>query len=47
MEFKSSQDRISHGYFEIDVEYIDDIIKNDLDPLLTAIEDLIKIVTII
>ena len=47
MEFKSSQDRISHGYFEIDVEYIDDIIKNDLDPLLTAIEDLIKIVTFV
>ena len=41
------RDRISHGYFEIDVEYIDDIIKNDLDPLLTAIEDLIKIVTIV
>ena len=41
------RDRISHGYFEIDVEYIDDIIKNDLDTLLTAIEDLIKIVTIV
>ena len=37
------RDRISHGYFEIDVEYIDDIIKNDLDPLLSAIEDLIEI----
>lgn len=37
------RDRISHGYFELDVEYIDDIIKNDLDPLLNAVNDLIKI----
>lgn len=39
----SMRDRISHGYFELDVEYIDDIIKNDLDPLLNAVNDLIKI----
>lgn len=38
------RDRISHGYFELDVEYIDDIIKNDLDLLLPAINDLIEIV---
>jgi uncharacterized protein with HEPN domain len=32
------RDRISHGYFELDAGYIDDIIKNDLNPLLEAIE---------
>ena len=31
------RDRISHGYFELDTGYIDDIIRNDLAPLLTAI----------
>ena len=35
------RDRISHGYFELDTGYIDDIIKNDLAPLLEAIEYLI------
>ena len=33
MEFKSSQDRISHGYFEIDVEYIDDNENESADTL--------------
>lgn len=36
------RDRISHGYFELDTGYIDDIIKNDLAPLLEAVEYLIQ-----
>ena len=32
------RDRISHGYFELDTGYIDDIIKHDLAPLLEAVE---------
>ena len=35
--------RISHGYFDIDTGYIDDIIKNDLAPLLEAIDHLISL----
>lgn len=35
------RDRIAHGYFELDPGYIDDIIKNDLVPLLEAIRYLI------
>lgn len=37
------RDRISHGYFEIDTDYIDDVLDNDLDLLLPAVEDLIRI----
>lgn len=36
------RDRISHGYFDLDIGYIDDIIKNDLAPLLEAVEYLIQ-----
>lgn len=36
------RDRISHGYFEIDTDYIDDVIKNDLTILLEATEFLIE-----
>lgn len=36
------RDRISHGYFELDTGYIEDIIKHDLTPLLAAIEFYIK-----
>ena len=35
------RDRISHGYFEIDTDFIEDIITNDLAPLLVAIDSLI------
>ena len=35
------RDRISHGYFDIDTGFIEDIIKNDLAPLLVAIDSLI------
>lgn len=37
------RDRISHGYFELDTGYIEDIIMNDLDPLLEAIDYLITL----
>ena len=39
------RDRISHGYFELDTGYIDDIIKHDLAPLLDAIEFYIQLTT--
>lgn len=32
------RNRIAHGYFDIDVEVISEVIKNDLDPLLAATE---------
>lgn len=37
------RDRISHGYFDLDTGYIDDIIKNDLTPLLDAVEFYIQL----
>lgn len=37
------RNRISHGYHDLDTEYMDDIIKNDLAPLLEAVEYLIRI----
>ena len=37
------RDRISHGYFDLDTGYIEDIIKNDLKPLLVAINTLIDL----
>lgn len=38
----SMRDRIAHGYFEIDIDYVDDIICNDLDPLLEAVAALVQ-----
>ena len=38
----SMRDRIAHGYFEIDIDYVDEIICNDLDPLLEAVDALIQ-----
>ena len=38
------RDRISHGYFDLDFGYIDDIIKNDLNPLLEAVNYLINLI---
>lgn len=38
----SMRDRISHGYFDLDTDFVTDIIKNDLKPLLEAIEYLIE-----
>ena len=37
------RNRISHGYHDLDTDYMDDIIKNDLAPLLEAVEYLIQI----
>lgn len=37
------RDRISHGYFEIDTDYIDDVIHNDLDILLDATDYFIQV----
>lgn len=34
---KSMRDRISHGYFDINTDYVWDVIKNDLDPLSDAV----------
>ena len=36
----SMRDRIAHGYFDIDIDFVHEIITNDLDPLLTAIDAL-------
>lgn len=36
------RDHIAHGYFDIDAELIFDTIKNDLNPLLEAIEFFIE-----
>lgn len=43
----SMRDRIAHGYFEIDIDYVDEIICNDLDPLLEAVDALIQMLPII
>lgn len=40
----SMRDRIAHGYFDLDSAYITDVINNDIDPLLEAVEYLISIV---
>ncbi len=36
----SMRDRIAHGYFDIDIDFVNEIITNDLDPLLAAIDAL-------
>lgn len=36
----SMRDRIAHGYFDIDIDYVHEIITNDLNPLLDAIDAL-------
>lgn len=36
----SMRDRIAHGYFEIDIDFVHEIITNDLDSLLAAIDAL-------
>lgn len=38
------RDRIAHGYFDLDIGYIEDVVINDLDPLQCAIRELIKYV---
>lgn len=38
------RDRIAHGYFDLDIGYIEDVILNDIDPLQKAIKALISYV---
>lgn len=38
------RDRIAHGYFDLDIGYIEDVIVNDIDPLQKAIKSLIEYV---
>lgn len=35
---KGMRDRIAHGYFDINVDFIEDVIKNDLKPLEDAVD---------
>ena len=35
------RDRIAHGYFDLDIGYIEDVIMNDIDPLQNAIKALL------
>ena len=37
----SMRDRIAHGYFDIDIDFVNEIITNDLDQLLVAIDAII------
>ncbi len=41
-EIKGMRNYIAHGYFDIDGEFIFSVIKNDLQPLLVAVEYLLK-----
>jgi uncharacterized protein with HEPN domain len=40
---KGMRNHIAHGYFDINEEYVFSVIKNDLAPLLEAVEYLLKI----
>ena len=37
------RNHIAHGYFDIDDSYVFSVIKNDLDPLLSAVEKLLEL----
>ena len=39
---KGMRDHIAHGYFDINVDFIWDVIQNDLTPLKHAVDYLIK-----
>jgi uncharacterized protein with HEPN domain len=36
------RDKIAHGYFEIDIDIIFDVLKNDIPPLLEVIKQMKK-----
>ncbi|MBQ0076732.1 MAG: DUF86 domain-containing protein [Bacteroidales bacterium] len=38
------RDKIAHGYFDLDIGYIEDVILNDIDPLQNAIKSLMQYV---
>lgn len=40
-QIKGMRDVIAHGYFELDIDYITNVINNDLEPLKQAINDMI------
>ena len=42
-EIMEMRNHIAHGYFDINEEYVFSVIKNDLAPLLEAVEYLIQI----
>ena len=42
-EIMGMRNHIAHGYFDINEEYVFSVIKNDLAPLLEAVEYLIQI----
>ena len=42
-EIMGMRNHIAHGYFDINEEYVFSVIKNDLSPLLEAVEYLIQI----
>ena len=37
---KGMRDRIAHGYFEIDIDIVFDVLKNDIPPLLNVIKQM-------
>ena len=39
----SMRDRIAHGYFDIDIDFVNEIITNDLNPLLAAIDAFLNV----
>ena len=39
---KGMRDHIAHGYFDINVDFVEDVIKNDLKPLESAIDFFIE-----
>ena len=41
-QVKRMRDHIAHGYFDINVDFIWDVIQNDIDPLREAILYFIK-----
>ena len=40
-DIKGMRNHIAHGYFDIDVEYVLSVIKNDIEPLSEAIDKLL------
>ena len=36
------RDHIAHGYFDINVDFVEDVIKNDIKPLEDAVDFFIK-----
>ena len=41
-QIKDMRNHIAHGYFDINTDFVWDVVQNDLEPLLEAIEYFIK-----